>query len=334
MIYVHVPFCRSFCTYCDFYSETACKGRDLETFERYIASLLDETSRRRMEIVASRNVNTLYVGGGTPSVLPCHFLERLVRALPLDGFEEFTVEVNPEDIVEKGRDYLDFLIGLGVNRISMGVQSLDDRTLKWMNRRHDADRARQAYSLIRESGFRNVSIDIIYGISGMSSSVLESTLTEISQSWHPEHISAYLLSVEKGSALAGMNYNELDEEECRKHYDLTCKLLSDAGYRHYEISNWAVPGFEAVHNSAYWRRAPYTGLGPGAHSLSFLEGKQVRSWNSCTTCNWTSESETLSEKEIMEERLMLGLRTSEGVDGKVIKEKDWFIADTLIAELI
>lgn len=334
MIYIHVPFCRSFCTYCDFYSEIACKGKDSASLERYEGCLMEEIRRRREEIESGKQINTLYIGGGTPSVLPLDLLERIVAALPLKDFAEFTIEVNPEDIVEKGMYYLKGLLDLGVGRISMGVQSLDDSILKWMNRRHDANAARKAYFMIREAGFRNVSVDVIYGVSLMPDKILEETLNEISGSWHPEHISAYQLSVEKGSALAKTDYVELDDEGCRRQYESSCRILADAGYRHYEISNWAVQGMEAIHNSAYWKRFPYAGLGPGAHSLRIIGGTQIRSWNSQKPFGWTSESETLSDEEIREERLMLGLRTAEGVDGKSISEQDWFIADTIISEMI
>lgn len=192
-------------------------------------------------------------------------------------YAEFTIEVNPEDIVERGPEYVRGLLELGVTRISMGVQSLDDRILRWMNRRHSADGARKAFRIIRDTMREenipcDVSIDLITGVPGMSMDILRSSLEEVI-SWKPEHISAYQLSIEEGSALARMigkgEVAELDEEACRAQYDLVCRKLAEAGYHHYEISNWALPGHEAVHNSAYWTRHSYVGLGPGAHSLVF-----------------------------------------------------------------
>ena len=310
MVYLHVPFCRSFCTYCDFYSEIACRDRDAQQFEAYTVAVCAEAERRRGEMEATRGLNTLYIGGGTPSVLPLSYLQRIVDRIgpptalraagnyfsdrfaekpisappsttPTHGrapFTEFTVEVNPEDIVEKGEAYVRGMLELGVNRVSMGVQSLDDGILRWMNRRHDAARARQAYRILREAGVENVSVDLIFGLSQLSEALFAETLDEIVR-WRPEHVSAYQLSIEDGSALGRMvregRYEEASQEQCAAQYRLLCDVLRAAGYVHYEISNWALPGREAVHNSAYWSRHPYVGLGPGAHSFDGT----TRSWN-------------------------------------------------------
>lgn len=285
MIYLHVPFCGSFCTYCDFYSEIC---RSAQAFNEYadavIAEIRDRQKELEMNMSARDAVNTLYIGGGTPSVLPLDVLARIVSAVtePVEvtsPFEEFTVEVNPEDIVEKGSEYVRGLLALGVNRISMGVQSFDDGILRWMNRRHDAVRVVEAFRILRGSGVRNISIDLIFGISQLTDETWKDTI-EKALELTPEHISAYQLSIEEGSALAKMvadgRYVEASEEQCRRQYDILCRCLGRSGYHHYEISNFAKPGFEAVHNSAYWCRAPYIGLGPGAHSLT----GNVRSWNS------------------------------------------------------
>ena len=304
MIYLHVPFCGSFCTYCDFYSEI-CRSR--QAFNEYadavIAEIRDRWKELEMNMSAQDAVNTLYIGGGTPSVLPLDVLSRIVGAVsqterlslvteqlslvtepvevttPTELFDEFTVEVNPEDIVEKGREYVRGLLALGVNRISMGIQSFNDDILRWMNRRHDAGNAVKAFRILRGSGVRNISIDLIFGISQLTDETWKDTI-EKALELSPEHISAYQLSIEEGSALAKMvadgRYVEASEEQCRRQYDILCRCLGRSGYHHYEISNFAKPGFEAVHNSAYWRRAPYIGLGPGAHSLT----GNVRSWNS------------------------------------------------------
>ena len=225
------------------------------------------------------NVNTLYIGGGTPSVLPLSVFEELLKTLGECGhcgpFEEFTVEVNPEDIVEKGPEYVEGLLRLGVNRISMGVQSFDDGILRWMNRRHDSAAARKAYHILEEAGVPNISIDLIFGLLQLSDTQWNETLDKAlgisSKGALPQHISSYQLSVEPGSALASLvdrgEWEEASEELCARQYAILCDRLREAGYHHYEISNFAQPGYEAVHNSAYWSHVPYVGLGPGAHSF-------------------------------------------------------------------
>ena len=347
MIYVHVPFCRSFCTYCGFYSEL-CSRKDAQQvqnrlFEDYADALCAEISARQEEISAARvhgrprtsttgssvAPDTLYIGGGTPSVLPVPVLERLVKALGPADYEEFTIEVNPDDIVAGGAEYVAGLTALGVNRVSMGVQSFDDGILRWMNRRHDAAGAREAFRLLRAGGFGNVSVDLIFGLSQLSDEYWRDTVSE-ALALRPEHISAYQLSIEEDSALERMVrdglYAEASDEQCRAQYDMLCRMLSDAGYVHYEISNWALPGREAVHNSAYWRRVPYVGLGPGAHSFAPSSDGSVpggvRSWNSQELARrddagrllrWSSGQEVLSLQEAAEETVMLGLRTAAGL---------------------
>lgn len=387
MIYLHVPFCGSFCTYCDFYSEI-CRSR--QAFNEYadavIAEIRDRRKELEMNMSAQDAVNTLYIGGGTPSVLPLDVLSRIVGAVsqterlslvtepvevttPTELFDEFTVEVNPEDIVEKGREYVRGLLALGVNRISMGIQSFNDDILRWMNRRHDAGNAVKAFHILRESGVRNISIDLIFGISQLTDETWKDTI-EKALELSPEHISAYQLSIEEGSALAQMvadgRYVEASEEQCRRQYDILCRCLGRSGYHHYEISNFAKPGFEAVHNSAYWRRAPYIGLGPGAHSLT----GNVRSWNSqelphrqqdetsscnpdrisscnpdSTSCQTSSRNpsgklatysrnfETLSPEDIRVERIMLSLRTDKGLEAaELYSLADRAVINSLLSE--
>lgn len=375
MIYLHVPFCGSFCTYCDFYSEIC---RSAQAFNEYadavIAEIRDRQKELEMNMSAHDAVNTLYIGGGTPSVLPLDVLARIVSAVtePVEvtsPFEEFTVEVNPEDIVEKGCEYVRRLMALGVNRISIGIQSFDDGILRWMNRRHDAARAVEAFRILRGSGVRNISIDLIFGLSQLTDEIWKDTI-EKALELAPEHISAYQLSIEEGSALAKMvadgRYVEASEEQCRRQYDILCRCLGQSGYHHYEISNFAKPGFEAVHNSAYWRRAPYIGLGPGAHSLT----GNVRSWNSqelphrqqdetsscnpdrisscnpdSTSCQTSSRNpsgklatysrnfETLSPEDIRVERIMLSLRTDKGLKAtELYSLTDSTVVDALLSE--
>lgn len=339
MIYVHVPFCRSFCTYCDFYSEVAAKCRKAEEsrkqeslFGDFAKALANEVHFRAEEM--SDDVNTLYIGGGTPSVLPLSAFQTLLSALQSVGhagpYEEFTVEVNPEDIVDKGQAYVEGLLDLGVNRVSMGVQSFDDSVLRFMNRRHDSETARKAYMILEDAGVKNISIDLIFGLPQLSSSQWSETLKKAleisSRGILPQHISSYQLSVEPGSMLARLvekgSWSEASEELCQEQYAALCDALACAGYHHYEISNFAQPGFEARHNSAYWRHVPYVGLGPGAHS--YIQSNSMRRWNRQDLHAYLAagcigdfasiqEGEILDAEQLTLERIMLGLRTSEGL---------------------
>ena len=336
----------------------------------------------------SSEVNTLYIGGGTPSVLPLSAYASVLSSLSAAGitspFDEFTFEVNPEDVVEKGAAYVKGLLDLGVNRISMGVQSFDDGVLKFMNRRHSASMAREAYAILENAGVRNISVDLIFGLPQLTDDQWSDTLKkvlEISPSGRlPQHISAYQLSVEPGSMLARMvekgRFEEASEELCEHQYSMLCEALAAAGYHHYEISNFAQTGFEAVHNSAYWKHIPYVGLGPGAHSFgdgsrcqmygsgifppsrecvkqpsgllqraacgsregrgpldrvggghcNTLARRLVRQWNRPDLQAYIAdplsvqENEILDEEQLTLEKIMLALRTSDGIDAAFLEE--------------
>lgn len=316
MIYIHVPFCKSFCIYCDFYSEIAQEGMA----ETYTKEICAEIKRRAAEM--DDGLKTLYFGGGTPSVLPLGCLSRILLALEEAGhggpYQEFTMEVNPEDIVEQGLPYVESLKMLGVNRISIGIQSLDDGLLQWMNRRHNAQRAKEAFRLVREAGINNISVDLIFGLSNLSDAMWESTIDQVLE-LGPEHISCYQLTIEGDNVLAlrleNGEYEEASDEACRKQYDLLCSKLGAAGYLHYEISNFAKPGYEAVHNGGYWSRRPYVGLGPAAHSFS----GRGRCWNSPEISGYTLTREALSVEDEKVETLMLALRTSNGIDAEFLE---------------
>ena len=395
MIYIHFPFCRSFCTYCDFYSV-----REMGKMEQYKNALLREIDARRAFLMSCAEPATLYVGGGTPSLCPVEWLSEVVSVLraAVGGFEELTVEVNPDDVT---REYVLGLRGLGVNRVSMGVQSFSDTSLMWMARRHSANRAREAYKVLREAGFDNVSLDLIFGYDPVRWGSSPTSADVLMRFWRedleevlrlrPEHISAYQMSVEDGSilgekALAGQ-YHEPADEICAAQYALLQNSLSDAGYEQYEVSNFALPGYQAVHNSGYWERLPYIGLGPGAHSF---DGNRRRSWNAPDVDTyvryWLSDvqqeveghgyaggagdcvsggihavsgCETLTDEDVLVEKIMLGLRRTSGLllsdvpelshdtvgrlvssgsliedDGRIrIPPSNLFISDTIIRSL-
>lgn len=345
MIYIHIPYCRSFCSYCGFYS-VICRD-----YDGFVDALRREISSRKGEIDQSKK-NTLYIGGGTPSVLPLSALKSIVDALPGGDYEEFTIEVNPDDVT---KEYAEGLRALGTTRVSMGVQSFDDEVLRWMNRRHDAVGAERAFRTLRAAGFDNISIDLIFGYPAAGGSWLKTL--EKALELRPEHISAYQLSIEDGSVLQEKGFEPARDELCAEQYSLLCHSLAHNGYEHYEISNFALPGRRALHNSGYWDRTPYLGLGPAAHSF---DGLRTRCWNSQAPLSWQREgSETLSDNQILEEKIMLGLRTSDGIseslvagspnyskllnaeslkklpEGRVrIPEEKFFVCDDIISELL
>lgn len=318
---------------------------------------------------------TLYLGGGTPSLLSPDQIRAIVETLDAGPYEEFTMEVNPDDIVGGGMDYLIALGQAGVSRISMGVQSLNDNILRKMGRRHTAKEAVNAFQMLRAAGFDNISVDFIFGFDpDFRPQEVESWLRILAGDTGklPEHVSCYQLSVEEGSGLEKMLDRGLvilpDEERCAEQYDGICSVLKGLDYDHYEISNWARSGYESRHNGAYWNHTPYLGFGPGAHSLIVSEGKYLRRWNNpdlqaylaaAEDGNWTSVRgfETLSDNQLREEMIMLGLRTANGIpqdlldaaavqketasgrlvaagDRLRIPENKWFVSDAITSDLI
>ena len=288
-LYVHIPFCSSFCIYCDFYSEVA-----PERVDAYLEALGREAQARSNELEVPPS--TLYVGGGTPSLLSERQFSKLSEILrknfDLSQVGEFTVEANPDDITP---EKLALWRSCGVNRLSIGVQSFCDKHLKWMRRRHDSAAAARAFSMARETGFGNISLDLIFGYAGLSQPEWEATINEV-LSLRPEHISCYQMMLEEGTPLTLLaeagKYAEPPQEECAAQYASLQRRLAEAGYVQYEISNFALPGFESHHNSAYWRREPYLGLGPAAHSF---DGARRRSWNNPDLEDWLAAWNPASE---------------------------------------
>ena len=327
MIYIHVPFCQRFCTYCDFYSEIHSEQKAALWGDAVCAEI-----RRRSAEIDDR-VKTLYFGGGTPSVLPLSILSKILIALDETGhggpYTEFTLEANPDDICARGVGYVRSLLALGMNRLSIGVQSFDDTLLGWMNRRHDAEGAREAIRIARKAGVQNLSIDLIFGLANLSDEVWEATIRE-ALAQQVEHISCYQLTIEGESVLAGMladgRYTQADEDQCRRQYETLCRLLGEAGYHHYEISNFAKPGYRSRHNSSYWHDVPYIGLGAAAHSYDGT----CRSWNVADIRQYISatergerpaEYETLDDDTRYNDRITVALRTSDGLDLTTLSEK-------------
>lgn len=323
-VYVHVPYCRKRCIYCDFYSAGVIQA----DWIRLTDALLIELDVRREEW--PERVETLYIGGGTPSLLPAREFERLSRGLleRLGGaaIKEFTIEVNPEDVTVES---VAVWKANGVNRVSVGIQSLDDRLLHKIGRCHDAETARRALKLLK-SEYNNVSGDIIFGLPGQSIRSFESDVREILD-MGVAHLSAYSLMYEERTALTQLRdmgrVNEADEMDSIEMFRLLCCLSSDYGLRRYELSNYAVPGYESRHNRLYWSGLPYLGLGPSAHSY---DGKRTRCWNAgdirgylraFTTAGLSTDlrntlvsREILTDEELREEQIMTRLRTIDGLD--------------------
>lgn len=322
-IYVHVPFCRRKCIYCDFYSI----GSSLADWSRYVDSVLLEGSEKLSRADWEAGFNTLYIGGGTPSLIPPTEFKRLASGL-LELFDsppqEFTIEVNPDDVTQEmavmWRDS-------GVDRISMGVQSLDDCELRFLGRRHDSEGARKAFGVLRPI-FSNISQDVMFGLPGQTSESWIHTLKGVME-MRPEHISAYSLMYEEKTALTRMRakgrLHELPEDDTVGMFGILCEEMEMAGYEQYELSNFSLPGYRSKHNSSYWIGKPYLGLGPGAHSY---DGSRLRMSNRPDLRGWLAywegtrengvekpeDSEILSGRELREEMIMTRLRTREGLN--------------------
>ena len=321
-LYIHIPYCKSKCIYCDFYSTP-----QVETMEQYMHSLLCEAQLRQAEI--SSPLKTLYLGGGTPSVVPTHLIAELVQGLHgifgLSQIEEFTIEVNPDDVTQ---DLIKALRKLGVNRVSMGVQSFNDTELQTINRRHNSQQAIDAVQTIRNGGIANVSIDLIYGLPGQS---LDSWQRSVKQAIELEvqHISGYCLSYEPGTRLWAMRdrgkVQQASDETCVAMHDTLNGMLKQAGFEHYEISNFALPGYRSRHNSNYWNRTPYLGLGAAAHSFDGTTRRynpsSIKQYVEALSNGHTAFAEEhLEPWERHDEEVMLRLRTSDGLDLALFKE--------------
>lgn len=308
-LYIHIPFCKKLCGYCDFFKTVSLTHKDA------VLRRMAEEMAERATMLEGTTLKTIYFGGGTPTVCTPEEIGSLLataaRLFDCSEVEEVTVEANPDDLTE---EYLRRLREVGVNRLSIGIQSFRDADLEFMNRRHNARQAVEAVRMARKVGFDNISIDLIYGL---PTATLEEWrgVAESVAALGVEHISAYHLTIEERTPFGKKGVCTTPEELSDKEYEVLCQVLQKAGYDHYEISNFALPDRRSKHNSAYWRGTPYLGLGPGAHSF---DGKSTRSWNVPSIKSYLDgvahESETLSATERYEEVVMVSLRTAEGVD--------------------
>ncbi len=310
-IYVHIPFCKKRCLYCDFFSTTLWELR-----KEYVEAVLQEIQSRRDE--AHEAIRTIYLGGGTPSTLEATDIQRIIAAIGTEDAEEITMELNPGDATP---EYLRQIREAGINRLSMGVQSFNDHLLQIIGRRHNAAQAIDAVHMAQEAGFDNISIDLMYALPTQTMTQWEADI-ETALQLEVQHISCYGLMYEEGTALSRQVEQGLlqpiDEETENEMYDFLCKRLEEAELVHYEVSNFALPGYEAKHNSRYWDGTPYIGIGAGAHSYIGT----VRSWNpndlgayikGISAGTLMREEETLTERDLYNEQIMLGLRTCRGI---------------------
>lgn len=323
-LYIHIPFCKQRCNYCAFYSSTLYNMR-----EEYVAALTKELLLRK-DYAHGKAIETIYFGGGTPSTLSIEQLQRICStiysAYPVTNSPEVTIECNPDDLTP---EFLEALRPLPFNRISMGVQSFNDAQLRRLGRRHTAEGARTAVGNARKAGYSNISIDLMFALPGSTPQQWQEDL-DSAIALRPQHLSAYNLMYEEGTplyrALCNGSITELSEEENLEQFRMLIESMKKAGYRHYEISNFALPGYESRHNSSYWNDTPYIGCGAAAHSYNGTE----REWNiadikeyikGIESGNRKFEIEHLSEEERYNDTILTRLRTAEGLPLEWMRDK-------------
>jgi len=319
-IYIHIPFCRKACHYCNFHFSTS-----LQNVPEVLKAIETEIELRSGEVVET--IKTIYFGGGTPSLIDTNAIERILvqvrKHFTIHPDAEITLEANPDDItIEKANDWK----SIGINRFSIGIQSFADEFLVWMNRAHNAKQSFTAIDTIRKAGFENFSIDLIYGTPGQSLTGWREDLQTAIDLKVP-HLSCYALTIEEKTALYHLiqkgEKEAVSQDEQAERFQLLMQLCSTAGYHHYEISNLALAGFESQHNSAYWEGVPYLGIGPSAHSY---DGK-MRKWNIANNSSYTKgilnnnpqfEEELLSDNDKFNEYCMTAIRRSKGIEKQKI----------------
>ncbi len=328
-IYIHIPFCRKACHYCNFHFSTS-----LQLKNGFLTALLKEIDLTQGKGV--EKIETIYFGGGTPSLLEEPELERILvklkQSFTISPVVEITLEANPDDITATQAQQW---IKRGINRLSIGVQSFREADLAWMNRAHNAEQAKKSIQIITDAGFDNFSVDLIFGVPGLTDDHwLENISTAID--FKVPHISAYALTVEPQTALQKMialnKKEDVDPDLQARQYLQLMAAMEEAGYEHYEISSFALPGGRSRHNSSYWKGIPYFGFGPSAHSF---DGEN-RKWNIANNATYISsleaniipaEIEEITPMIRMNEYLMTSLRTAEGIDFNYFKLQ-WGISET------
>lgn len=319
-LYIHIPFCLSKCAYCGFYSQPSLKRKSefLEALNREIAS--------RRDCLHDERIETVYFGGGTPSILSIEELRSIFDKLH-DTFEiaqdaEVTLEANPDTL---SKEYLNGLRSLGVNRLSIGIQSFFDNDLKYLCRRHQSEHVLQSVNWAKEVGFSNISVDLIYGLPTSNEEQWNRNL-DLFFELNVPHLSAYTLTLEPNSILTKQieqgKVSPVNEDDAVRDYEILCRRAAENGFLHYEISNFCRPGMHSRHNSSYWFGVPYAGFGPSAHSYDGVS----RQWNVASVERYIQsdqsyEREQLTQEQQYDEYVMLRLRTQWGVDLKYMKRE-------------
>lgn len=338
-IYIHIPFCRRACHYCDFHFTT-----NLQNQDGLVTAILSEVEFQK-DYLQGEEIDTIYFGGGTPSLLPSKsvgsILKKITSFYKVNPNAEITLEANPEDLsIEK----LSELKSIGINRLSLGTQSFIDHELSWMNRMHSADQAKRSISNAQKIGFNNISIDLIFGLPEQSVSDWSFNLNT-AVGLGIQHISSYGLTIEEKTVLHSRiekgTQSKPNEDLAAKFFEMNMEFLPKNGFEQYEISNYASDEFISKHNSSYWKKKNYLGLGPSAHSYNGYS----RQWNVKSNAaymakldkheNWF-ESEQLSETDLLNELILTGLRTKWGVSKtqlESIKPGSWFIIQSQLNQL-
>ena len=315
-IYIHIPYCKQACHYCDFHFSTSIKTKN-----EMIDCIVKEMDIRESEF--SKKIDSLYIGGGTPSLMTNLELETIFNGLEkkmsIGDIKEITIEINPEDLIS---EKLEFYKEIGINRLSIGIQSMNNNILKWMNRSHDTNQVINGLNNTKVAGFENINLDFIYGTPKNLSRDYKSELLEILK-FNPTHLSCYHLTIEDGTYFGHLEKNKkikrIEDDISQQEFRWISEKLKSKNYQHYEISNFAVQGKESFHNSNYWNQSSYIGLGPGAHSFR----NSTRRWNISNNRLYIKnikagipyfEQEVLSPYDIVNEKIMLGLRTLNGLD--------------------
>ena len=320
-IYLHIPFCKSKCGYCGFYSlpSTKLKDRFLDTLKEEIAV--------RTDYLRGEAVSTIYFGGGTPSLLSAEEIGSLLHLInmhfPIAPKPEITLEANPDTL---SLDYLQALREIGINRLSIGTQSFFDNDLEYLGRKHNSKHARNCLVWAKQVGFDNLSLDLIYGLPTSNAEQWNRNLDLFFEAEIP-HLSAYALTLEPNSILTKQielgRAMPINEDDALRDYEILCQRAEKEGLLHYEISNFCKPGMHSKHNASYWFGTPYIGFGPSAHSFDGTS----RQWNVASVVKyldarlWDAGRETLSPEQLYDEYVMLRLRTHWGIDLKWLKSK-------------